>query len=180
MSRDQHSSFRLNGGRFYQQPRRVRKRDREYVYSYWYCRSGWGKVTHLGAELPAQVEAARAEQWSAADTLAQVERVAALLRRFVAGDVLSAAEREGLAALGFTLPDEVLQMAQQTRPELTGRSEEAWERTRAIADEVLSEEDKAMLVRLGLTRFVRRPDPTLTQTVVCANEPPGRRTNAQE
>lgn len=177
---DPYRPFRLNGGRFYQQPRRIKRGDREYVYSYWYCRSGWGKVSHLGGELPAAVKEAREAQLAAAGALAALDRIAGLLRRFVAGDALNSGERAALADLGFTFGDDVAALTQRTRPELGGRGAEGWERTREIAEAVLSEDERAVLTRLGLWRFVRRPDASAAQTpAVCVTSNAGRHTNDQ-
>jgi hypothetical protein len=148
---DDGRAFRLNGGRFYQQMRTVRQK----LYGpYWYCRSGWGKVTHLGGELPPDVQAAQDTQRRAADLLRRLEAAVGLLRRFVKGDAMTDPDRASLAALGLTIPDSIAALTQACAGDTGVVSRWSVGDTQRAAQEVLTTEERELLVRMGLGRLV--------------------------
>ena len=153
---DKHSStFRLNGGRLYQQARLVK---RKRYGPYWYCRSGWGKVTHLGAELPPDIIAAQQAQAQASTLLRHLDSLSSTLRRFVRGDVMTALERATLESLGITLTDAVETLTQaHPDPEFVSRSALGDTQTAALAQAILSTEERDLLIRCGLGRLVCVP-----------------------
>ena len=153
---DEHSStFRLNGGRFYRQTRLVKKRR---YGPYWYCRSGWGKISHLGTELPPDIIAGQQAQAQASALLCRLDTLSSTLRRFVRGDVMTAPERATLQSLGISLADalEILTQAHPD-PEFVSRSALGDAQTSALAQEVLSTEERELLIRCGLGRLVCVP-----------------------
>lgn len=138
--------FRLLGGRFYQQYRRVSGKQ---YGPYWYCRSGWGKVVFIGKELPAVVQQALEQQQRAEVTIKRLEHIAGPLKRLVRGDVLPAPDQRIAAALGLAPAPEVAAITQAS--DLPKPTEEQREQSRQVADEVLSSDEKRLLVELGFT-----------------------------
>lgn len=143
-------TIRINGGRFYQQTRRVKGK----TYGpYWYCRSGWGRVTHLGATLPACVETAQIAQHSAQTLLRNLDNIRSLLNRFTRGDVLNSGEMVRLAQFGLSLPDDLVALTQATHPDLCAAQTGGETQTPPLAErlaEIATDEERAALVRLGI------------------------------
>ena len=80
------------------------------------------------------------------------------LRRFVRGDVMTAPQRAILQSLGIPLADAVEALTQaHPDPEFVSRSELGDTQTAALAQEVLSAEERELLIRCGLGRLVCVP-----------------------
>lgn len=141
--------LRVNGARFFQQERRVKGR----IYGpYWYCKTGWGKTLHLGTKLPATVATAQRAQEQAQALRQSIQSYVSLLSRFERGDALNSGEYERLAALGISIPDDLLSLTRTTHPDLclahtTGETQTPLKQRLA---ESASETERTALAQLGL------------------------------
>lgn len=115
-------------------------------------------MTHLGNELPPDIIAAQQAQGQAGAVLRHLDSLSSTLRRFVRGDVMSAPERATLESLGITLADAVETLTQaHPNPDFVSRSDLDYIQTATVAQEVLSNEERELLIGCGLGHLVCVP-----------------------